>query len=88
MHIAKSKYCKGTVFLIIILLFCTRIQAQLDTAALSASISKNKEKLVKESVWLIYKNGKIVYKNELGGMNLKTQQNLLVQPANGSPQLY
>ena len=51
--------------------FC---QAQVDTALLSARLLKNKDKLVKESVWLVYKNGKIVYKSELGGMNLKTQQ--------------
>ncbi|MCY7421077.1 MAG: beta-lactamase family protein [Chitinophagaceae bacterium] len=53
--------------------FC---QGQLDTAQLSAKLLGNKDKLVKESVLLVYKDGKIIYKKELGTMNMKTKQSI------------
>ena len=74
MKIINSLSFKTVVIFISVSFSYTQVQAQLDTALLSASLLKNKDKLVKESVWLVYKNGKIVYKNEMGGMNLKTQQ--------------
>ncbi len=65
---------KTSIFCIALMVWCNYSQAQLDTAFISAKLLKSKEKLVKESVLLVYKNGRIIYKNELGGMNLKTQQ--------------
>jgi CubicO group peptidase (beta-lactamase class C family) len=48
--------------------------AQLDTSALSASINQSRTKLGKNTVVLLYKDGKIVYKKEAGEFNAKTQQ--------------
>ena len=48
--------------------------AAVDTAAISMLLSKTKDKSLKESVFLVYNNGKIIYKKEAGEFNAKTQQ--------------
>ncbi len=66
-------------------LFCMMIMAislivpyesygTVDTAAISMLLSKTKDKSLKESVFLVYNNGKIIYKKEAGEFNAKTLQ--------------
>jgi CubicO group peptidase (beta-lactamase class C family) len=46
--------------------------SQLDTTALSVKLNRSKEKLGKDVAFILYKNGKVAYKKEIGGLNIKT----------------
>jgi CubicO group peptidase (beta-lactamase class C family) len=46
--------------------------SQFDTTDLSSQLNRSKEKLGKEVAFVLYKDGKVLYKKEIGGMNLKT----------------
>ncbi len=56
------------------LCFNTISQAQVDTATLSQKLERAKDKIGKDAVFLLYKDGKTVYKKELGKFNIKTEQ--------------
>ncbi len=58
----------------IILISFQQINAQADTATLSLKLNRAKDKLGKNVVFLLYKDGKTVYKKESGEFNAKTQQ--------------
>ena len=53
---------------------CTVCNAQIDTSALSAKFDRAKDKLGKDAVFILYKDGKTVYKKEMGKFNVKFQQ--------------
>lgn len=56
-------------------LFCFQsITAQVDTSALSWKLNQSKDKLGKNYVFMLYKDGKILYKKENQEFNPKTQQ--------------
>jgi CubicO group peptidase (beta-lactamase class C family) len=61
------------IFSYILILCSTGLQAQVDTASISAKLQRTKE-LGKNFVCLIYKNGKPIYKKESPDLNAKTQQ--------------
>jgi CubicO group peptidase (beta-lactamase class C family) len=71
----SNRYSKCFSFFIaaIFLFSFQRISAQVDTASLSAKLNRAKDKLGKNSVFLIYKDGKTIYKKESGEFNAKTQ---------------
>jgi CubicO group peptidase (beta-lactamase class C family) len=50
--------------------------AQLDTASISSTLNRAKDKLGKNVVFLLYKDGKIIYKKESGEFNAKTQERI------------
>jgi CubicO group peptidase (beta-lactamase class C family) len=56
----------------ILLLFNLATFAQFDTTALAAQLNKSREKLGKEVAFILYKDGKVLYKKEIGGMTVKT----------------
>jgi CubicO group peptidase (beta-lactamase class C family) len=66
-------FTRKTTCLAIILIF-TKIGAfaQFDTTALSSQLNKSKDKLGKEVAFMLYKDGKVLYKKEIGGMTVKT----------------
>ena len=65
------------IAIFLLLLFSSaRCLAQLDTAGLSSLFNASKDKTLKQSVFLVYTGGKIVYKKEAGDFNVKTQQPL------------
>jgi len=45
--------------------------SQTDTAALSAKLTQNREKLGKDVAFILYRDGKMVYKKEMGKLNIK-----------------
>jgi CubicO group peptidase (beta-lactamase class C family) len=61
------------IFLFFILICCCGAYGQIDTASISAKLQQNKE-LNKNSVCLIYKNGKLLYKKESPDLTAKTQE--------------
>lgn len=65
---------KRAAFIGILVLSFVVSNAQVDTAALTANLLQNKERLGKNVVCLLYKGGKIIYKKESGDFNAKTQQ--------------
>ncbi len=62
------------------LLFCLMYsivaEAQIDTAAISQKLSQSAAALGKDVAVVLYKDGKVVYKKEMGKFNLKTQQQI------------
>ena len=56
--------------------------AQIDTAGLSSTLERSKDKLGKDAVFLLYNGGKVMYKKELGKLNTKS-----VLPAGAASQL-
>ena len=62
------------LFAFFLLLANFNVSAQIDTAALTARLSQPKNPLGKNVVFVLYKDGKVVYKKESGDFNLKTQQ--------------
>jgi len=46
--------------------------AQFDTSALSAKLSHAKERFGKDVAFMLYKDGKVLYKKEIGNLNIKT----------------
>jgi CubicO group peptidase (beta-lactamase class C family) len=61
-----------TTILTTILLSSHTVFSQLDTSALSAKLTSSKEKLGKDVAFILYKDGKIAYKKEIGRPTLKT----------------
>jgi CubicO group peptidase (beta-lactamase class C family) len=57
-----------------LLLVFSTVNAQIDTTALSAKLVQSKEKLGKDFAFILYKDGKILYKKEMGGFTIKTAQ--------------
>jgi CubicO group peptidase (beta-lactamase class C family) len=60
------------ILLVFPLMFSMALRAQVDTASISAKIHQNKE-VNKNSVCLIYKDGKLLYKKESPDLTVKTQ---------------
>lgn len=46
--------------------------AQIDTTPVSLSLMRSKEKLGKDIAFILYKDGKVAYKKEIGKLNIKT----------------
>lgn len=70
-----SHYSKSFKIFIaaVILISFQPVNAQVDTASLSLKLNRAKDKLGKNTVFLIYKDGKTIYKKENGEFNAKTQ---------------
>lgn len=63
---------RTTGLAIISFLFTISAFSQFDTTALSSQLVRSKDNLGKEVAFILYKDGKILYKKELGGMTIKT----------------
>jgi CubicO group peptidase (beta-lactamase class C family) len=74
MKFKSVRYFFAGIFLLAVVCCSITANAQLDTAALSSKLERARERLGKDAVFLLYKDGKIIYKKELGNANLKTQQ--------------
>jgi CubicO group peptidase (beta-lactamase class C family) len=61
-----------TAFLLVILLNFHGAFSQFDTTILSGKLSRSREKLGKDVVFILYKDGKIAYKKEMGNLTTKT----------------
>jgi CubicO group peptidase (beta-lactamase class C family) len=61
-----------TLFLFVILLNFHTAFSQFDTTILSGKLSRSREKLGKDLAFILYKDGRIVYKKELGNFTTKT----------------
>lgn len=72
MYSYHSLYKQLLITLSILVCF-NEINAQFDTAALSNQLNRGKEKLGKNFVFMMYKDGKVVYKRENAEFNQKTQ---------------
>ncbi|TDH27991.1 class A beta-lactamase-related serine hydrolase [Segetibacter sp. 3557_3] len=63
-----------------LLILCSTIafisNAQLDTASLSARLNQQKDKFGKDLAFVLYKDGKVMYKKELGKLNIKSQEQI------------
>jgi CubicO group peptidase (beta-lactamase class C family) len=72
----SSDYSKSFKIFVaaVILISFQQVNAQVDTASLSLKLNRAKDKLGKNVVFLIYKDGKTIYKKESGEFNAKTQQ--------------
>ncbi|MDQ6813298.1 MAG: beta-lactamase family protein [Bacteroidota bacterium] len=46
--------------------------AQIDTTAISEKLVRSKDKLGRDIVFMLYKDGKVAYKKEIGKLNIKT----------------
>lgn len=46
--------------------------AQIDTTAINVKLNQSKDKLGKDVAFILYKNGKVAYKKEMGKLTLKT----------------
>lgn len=46
--------------------------SQFDTTVISDNLTRSKEKLGKDVAFILYKNGKVAYKKEIGKLNIKT----------------
>lgn len=60
------------LFFVIFLLCAHSSFSQIDTTAISDKLIRSKEKLGKDIAFILYKNGKIAYKKEIGKLNIKT----------------
>jgi CubicO group peptidase (beta-lactamase class C family) len=69
----KGKFAK-LFFVVITLLSFYSVNAQLDTASLSASLNRSRDKLGKNLVFILYKDGKQLYKKESGEFGAKSQE--------------
>jgi CubicO group peptidase (beta-lactamase class C family) len=64
-------------FIVLITIFCfVSANAQLDTASISSTLNRAKDKLGKNLVFLLYKDGKIVYKKESSDFNARSQERI------------
>jgi CubicO group peptidase (beta-lactamase class C family) len=64
--------CLTAAFLVL----SAALHAQVDTAALTAQLQKNKDQLGKNYVFALFKDGKTIYKREAGEFNLKTPESI------------
>lgn len=64
-------FIKTTVAALFTLSFQTAF-SQFDTTAISDKLIRSREKLGKDVAFILYKDGKITYKKELGKLNIKT----------------
>ena len=71
MFVSKVMKLVAAVFLI---LFFQTSYSQFDSTALSTKLNQVKDKLGKDVAFILYKNGKIVYKKEMGSFTIKTPQ--------------
>jgi CubicO group peptidase (beta-lactamase class C family) len=62
---------KTSVVALFILSYQTTF-SQIDTTAISDKLLRSREKLGKDIAFVLYKNGKIAYKKEIGKLNIKT----------------
>jgi CubicO group peptidase (beta-lactamase class C family) len=69
---AFIKFC----IVVITLFYFESANAQLDTASISSTLNRAKDKLGKNVVFLLYKDGKIIYKKESGDFNAKSQERI------------
>jgi len=64
------------IVLLVFVLWSSVIHAQLDTSAISSKLSQLKDKLGKDVAFVLYKDGKVAYKKEMGKYNIKTQEDI------------
>lgn len=50
------------------------LYSQYDTSAISAKLNQIREKLGKDVAFVLYKNGKVVYKKEMGSLTIKSPE--------------
>ena len=74
--LSSNSLCRKIIITVFILFCFTAVHAQFDTAALSDQLNRSKEKLGKNYVFLMYKDGKVVYKRENADFNQKTQMQI------------
>lgn len=61
-----------TIVVTLFTLTCRSAFSQFDTTTISDKLIRSKEKLGKDVAFILYKNGKIAYKKEIGKLNIKT----------------
>lgn len=66
------KYVLKTIIIALLTLSFQFSFSQFDTTAISDKLVSTKEKLGKNVAFILYKNGKIAYKKEIGKLNIKT----------------
>ncbi len=64
------KISTGAIFTII---FFHASYSQFDTTTLSAKLNQAKDKLGKDAAFILYSNGKVIYKKEMGSFTIKTE---------------
>jgi hypothetical protein len=79
--ICKPTFC-NYLLVAACMFFNSHAFAQLDTAGLSSTLERSKDKLGKDAVFVLYNEVKVVYKKELGKLNTKS-----VVPAGAASQL-
>lgn len=68
-----KKVVKVFIFALFILTRTTTY-SQIDTTTISRKLNEAKEKLGKDAAFILYKDGKIIYKKEIGSFTVKTPQ--------------
>lgn len=66
------KTLKKTSIVAIFLVSFQPAFSQIDTTAIADKLLRSREKLGKDIAFILYKNGKIAYKKEIGKLNIKT----------------
>lgn len=61
-----------TIFIIVLACAYKTAYSQLDTTALSNKLNRSRDKLGKDIAFVLYKDGKVTYKKEIGNLNIKT----------------
>ena len=69
-----KSFLKINVTAILTIIFFQTSYSQFDTTALSAKLSQAKDKLGKDFAFILYSNGKVAYKKEMGNFTVKTPQ--------------
>lgn len=67
-----KKILKVSVIAIGTLILSNSAFAQFDTTALSSKLNQAKDRLGKDAVFMLYKDGKVLYKKEMGNLTIKT----------------
>lgn len=61
------------LFISAVMMLCFNTSfSQFDTTELSAKLNQSKEKLGKDAAFILYKDGKVLYKKEMGTLTIKT----------------
>lgn len=69
-----SKSFLNTAISVFLIATFSSANAQFDTTALSIKLIQSRERLGKDVAFVLFKDGKVLYKKEMGSFNIKTQR--------------
>lgn len=69
-----KRLLKISIAIIITIISYQTSYSQFDTTALSTKLERSKDKLGKDVAFMLYNNGKVMYKKEMGNLTVKTPQ--------------